>query len=71
MSRSTHTVRPVGITIVGVLASLFGMLEVRTSFRHEFAGIITSDKTAFTCAAAVLGISYIASGLLILSMRKY
>ncbi len=71
MSRSAYTVRPLGISIVGLLAVIFGMLEVLTAFRHEFAGIVTPDKSAFTYAAAIIGLLYIASGLLILSMRKW
>jgi len=53
------------------LAAVFGTLEELTAFKHEFAGIVTPDKRVFTYAAAIIGLLYIASGLLILSMRKW
>jgi hypothetical protein len=63
--------RPAGITIIGALTIVFGAIEVFTAFRHEFAGIVTSDKSVFTWAGAAIGTLYIASGLLILSKRKW
>ncbi|MGB9027301.1 MAG: hypothetical protein ACLQKK_09790 [Rhodomicrobium sp.] len=71
MNRSARTVRPLGIKIIGTLTIVFGMLEVQAAFRHEFAGIVTADKSVFTYAAAIVGLFYIASGILVLSMRKW
>ncbi|MGO9806019.1 MAG: hypothetical protein ACLPKH_04775 [Rhodomicrobium sp.] len=68
MNRSARTVRPLGIKIIGTLTIVFGMLEVQAAFRHEFAGIVTADKSVFTYAAAIVGLFYIASGILVLSM---
>jgi hypothetical protein len=63
--------RTAGITIIALLTVAFGVIEVFTAFRHEFAGIVTSDKSVFTWAGAAIGTLYIASGLLILSGRKW
>lgn len=62
--------RPFGITVVAALAILFGVLEVITAFRHEFAGIVTSSQSAFTYSGAVLGLFYLVAGFLILTMRR-
>ena len=66
LNRSARTVRPLGIKIIGTLTIVFGMLEVQAAFRHEFAGIVTADKSVFTYAAAIVGLFYIASGILVL-----
>jgi hypothetical protein len=63
--------RPAGITIVSILTILFGLAEVVTAFTHEFLGIATSDIAVFTVSAAVIGVLYVAAGLLILTMRKF
>jgi hypothetical protein len=63
-------VRPVGITVVATLTILFGMAEVVTAFTHNFFGVTTSAVYLFTYAAMLIGILYMLSGLLILTMKK-
>ena len=63
--------RPRGIIIVAVLMILFGLAEVTTGFTHRFFGVSTSSFTTFKYAAAAIGGFYVASGLLILTMRKW
>lgn len=63
--------RPLGITVVALLMIIFGLLEVVTGFTHRFLGISTSTATIFTYAAAAVGGFYVASGLLILTMKKW
>jgi len=62
---------PLDIIVVAVFAILAGLAEVVTGFTHNFFGITTSSLTIFTYSAAVIGIFYAASGLLILTMRKW
>jgi len=62
--------RPRGVTFVALLMIVFGLAEVVTGFTHRFFGISTSTATVFTYAAAAIGGLYIASGLLILTMKK-
>ena len=50
---------------------IFGLAEVLTGFTHRFFGISTSPATIFTYAAAAMGGLYVASGLLILTMKKW
>jgi hypothetical protein len=63
--------RPRGITVVALLMIIFGLAEVVTGFTHRFFGISTSTATIFTYAAAAIGGFYVASGLLILTMKKW
>ncbi len=63
--------RPRGIIVVAVLMILFGLAELMTGFTHRFFGISTSGATIFKYAAAAIGGFYVASGLLILTMRKW
>jgi hypothetical protein len=50
---------------------IFGLVEMVTGFTHRFLGISTSTATIFTYAAAAVGGFYVASGLLILTMKKW
>jgi len=63
--------RPRGMIIVAVLMILFGLAEVVTGFTHNFFGITTSSVNIFTYSAAAIGAFYVASGLLILTMKKW
>jgi hypothetical protein len=63
-------VRPVGITVVATLTILFGAAEVVTAFTHNFFGVTTTAGNPFTFAALLIGIMYISSGFLILTMKK-
>lgn len=62
--------RPFGITIVGSLMILFGLAEVATAFTHDFFGIKTSAVNAASWLSALIGISYAAAGVLVLSMKR-
>lgn len=63
--------RPLGITIVAALMILFGLAEVATGFTGNFLGIVsTSTATPATYIGVAIGISYIISGLLVLTMKK-
>jgi len=63
--------RPLGITVAALLMIIFGLAEVLTGFTHTFFGISTSTATIFTYAAAAIGSFYVASGLLIFTMKKW
>jgi len=63
--------RPRGIILAAVLMIVFGLAEAVTGFTHKFFGISTSAATIFTCAAVAIGAFYVASGLLILTMKKW
>jgi hypothetical protein len=62
--------RPIGISVVATLTILFGLAEIATAFTHNFLGVTTPVVSMFTYAAALIGMMYIVSGLLILTMRK-
>jgi len=63
--------RPFGIIVAAVFTVLAGLAEVVTGFTHTFFGITTSSVTLFTYSAAVIGLFYLAAGLLILTMRRW
>jgi len=62
--------RPVGITIVGLLMVLFGLAEVATAFTHDFFGIKTSALNAARYLSALIGVLYAAAGVLVLTMKR-
>ena len=59
-----------GMVVVAVLMILFGVAEVGTAFTHNFLGTTTSTANVFTYAAAIIGASYAAAGVLALARRK-
>jgi hypothetical protein len=60
-----------GITIVAVLMILFGLAEIATGFTGSFFGIVsTTTSTVAVYASVAIGVSYIVSGLLILTMKR-
>jgi len=63
--------RPFGIIVAAAFTVLAGLAEVVTGFTHNFFGITTSSVTVFTYSAAVIGLFYLAAGLLILTMRRW
>jgi len=63
--------RPFGIIVAAAFTVLAGLAEVVTGFTHNFFGITTSSVTIFTYSAAVIGLFYLAAGLLILTMRRW
>ena len=63
--------RPFGIIVAAAFTVLAGLAEVVTGFTHNFFGITTSSVTVFTYSAAVIGLFYLAAGLLILTMKKW
>ena len=69
-----HTVpvrRPWHLVVVAGFAILAGLAEVVTGFTHTFFGITTSTVALFTVAAAGIGLSYLVSGILMLTMKKW
>jgi hypothetical protein len=62
--------RPFGILVAAVFTVIAGLAEVVTGFTHTFFGITTSSITVFTYSATVIGLCYLAAGLLILTMRR-
>ncbi len=63
--------RHLGITIVAILMVLFGIAEIATGFTHNFVGIInTTQSSASTYGAAIVGAVYAIGGLLLLPMKK-
>jgi len=59
------------IAIIAGLMIVFGLAEVITSFTHQFFGLTTSQQAFSTLIGAAIGISYFASGLLVLTRRKW
>ena len=64
--------RPLGLSIVGVLMTIFGVAEMVTGLTHKFLGEISIAQTS---VASYLGIAvgalYAFAGLLVLSRRKW
>lgn len=68
---SDNRKRSLGITIVAVLMIIFGLAEVATSLTGNFLGVVsTSTATTSTYIGVAIGISYIVSGLLVLTMKR-
>jgi hypothetical protein len=63
--------RPLGIIVAAAFTVIAGLAEVVTGFTHNFFGITTSSVAVFTYSSAVIGLFYIAAGLLILTMRRW
>lgn len=63
--------RPFGIIVAAVFTIIAGLAEVVTGFTHDFFGITTSSVAIFTYTSAVIGLCYLAAGLLILTMRRW
>lgn len=66
-----NRIRHKGITIVAVLMILFGLAEITTGFTGNFLSVVFTSTTAVaTYASVTIGVSYVVSGLLILTMKK-
>ncbi|HTX54918.1 MAG TPA: hypothetical protein VMD08_16045 [Candidatus Baltobacteraceae bacterium] len=63
--------RPWDLIFVAVFAILAGFAEVVTGFSHKFFGISTSGVALFTVAATGIGLSYLVSGVLMLTMKRW
>ena len=63
--------RPFGIWLIAGFMILAGLAEVVTAFRHDFFGVTTSSQYLFTYSSALIGVFYAASGILILTMKKW
>ena len=59
------------LVFVAGFTILAGLAEVVTAFSHTFFGITTSGVAPFTVAATGIGLSYLASGVLMLTMKKW
>ncbi|HYB38499.1 MAG TPA: hypothetical protein VEF72_24115 [Mycobacterium sp.] len=70
-----HQTAPFGrswdLIVVAGFTILAGLAEVVTGFSHTFFGITTSAVALFTVAATGIGLSYLASGVLMLTMKKW
>jgi hypothetical protein len=63
--------RPFGIIVAAAFTIIAGLAEVVTGFTHGFFGITTSSVTIFTSTSVVIGLFYVAAGLLVLTMKKW
>lgn len=64
LHRPWHLISIAGFTI------LAGLAEVVTGLSHKFFGITTSSVPLVTVASVGIGLSYLASGVLVLTMKK-
>jgi len=62
--------RPWDLIFVAGFTILAGLAEIVTGVTHTFFGITTSRVALFTVAATGIGLSYLASGILMLAMKK-
>ncbi len=70
-SRPADQKRPLDLTVIAVFMILAGSAEVVTGFTHNFFGVMTSSQAIFTYSSALIGVFYAASGVLILTMKKW
>ncbi len=58
------------IIVISILMILFGLVELVTSFTHQFFGLSTLQSDLSTVIGAFLGLFYISAGVL-LFFRKF
>jgi hypothetical protein len=63
--------RPWDLIVVAGFTILAGLAEIVTGFSHTFFGITTSTVALFTVAATGIGLLYLVSGVLMLTMKKW
>jgi hypothetical protein len=63
--------RPWDLIAVAAFTILAGIAEIVTGFSRTFFGITTSGVWQFTIAAIAIGLSYLASGVLMLTMKRW
>jgi hypothetical protein len=63
--------RPWHLIVIAGFCILAGVAEVVTGFSDKFFGITTSSVPLFTVAVTGIGLSYLASGVLVLTMKKW
>lgn len=63
--------RPWDLIVVAGFTIAAGLAEVVTGFSHKFFGITTSGIALFTVTATGIGLSYVASGVLMLTMNRW
>jgi hypothetical protein len=68
---STSQGRHRGLTIIGVLMTLFGCAEVVTGFTHKFFDISTAIGATSTFLISGIGTLYAVAGLLVFTMRRW
>lgn len=59
------------IGAASLLMMAFGAAEIVTSFTHRFFGLSTSAATLSTIVGVFIGSCYFASGLLVLSRKRW
>lgn len=62
---------PIGLFVVAILMIVFGLAEVGTGFTHQFFGLTTVQADISTYLGVALGLFYLASGILILTKRRW
>jgi hypothetical protein len=63
--------RPWDLHFVAGFIILAGLAEAVTGFSHKFFGMTTSSAWPLTVAATGIGLTYMASGTLMLTMKKW
>jgi hypothetical protein len=63
--------RPWDLIVVAGFTIVAGLAEVVTGFSHNFFGIATSGSALFALTATGIGLSYVASGFLMLTMKRW
>jgi hypothetical protein len=63
--------RPWHLIFIAGFTILAGLAEVVAGLSHKFFGITTSNVPLFTVAGVGIGLSYLASGVLVLTMKKW
>ncbi len=63
--------RPWHLIFISGFTILAGLAEVVTGLSHKFFGITTSGVPMSTVAGVGIGLSYLASGVLVLTMKKW
>ena len=69
MTESRNQNRPIGITIVGVFATIAGLGEIVVGFTGNYLSIL-STSIAPACSTGVIGAFYSLGGLSLLLTRK-
>lgn len=58
------------IALIAILMILLGIAELVTGLTHHFLGIFTAADVSSTYLAFIIGVLYIVSGLLVLTIKK-
>jgi hypothetical protein len=67
--KKTNKPFPKGLFVAAFLMIIFGLVEIVTSFSHEFFGLTTSQAPISTIIGATIGTFYFVSGFLVLTKK--